>query len=476
MRRVFRAIRLFAFLITLSIFVPMYLITQRYKALRERMNKLIFKTCLLLMTSAVSSTVFAQEWQSLGLASETVTAIAVDPFDKKIIYAGSSSDFSAGKRGNLFKSTNGGASWDTLLTGVTVTDIDIHPFNSQIVYMTGGINFLTSSGIFKTTDGGKNWIRADFGIRNNPEEGPVVLTMDSLHPDTLYAGTGGPFGGNLYKTTDGGKQWQAIGSDINIRNGVRAIAIDPKNTSRLYVGTGQNGALLKSADGGKNWTRLNFPEVGIVYDLLVHPTNSETVYAGTWRYGFYFSRNGGSSWQSGNVGLPNPTWVHRIVVSQTHIYIAVNGGGFGAIYESLQNDINWRIVAKKSFVQGVNIVSYSTKQSKLFLGATGIYAFTILANVAQRAEKPLSTHSLLQNYPNPFNSQTVIAYQLREKAFVTLTICDISNRLIRTLVYENQPPGEYTVKFQADNFASGIYFYRFRAGSSVQTNKLVLIR
>jgi photosystem II stability/assembly factor-like uncharacterized protein len=424
------------------------------------------------MMDSVSLLLFAQDWQPLGLEQEKIKAIAVDPFDEKIIYAGSVSDFSAGKRGSLFKSSNGGASWDTLLAGVTVTDIDIHPFNSQIIYMTGGINFLTPSGIFKTVDGGKNWIRADFGIRINPEEGPYVLAIDPLHPDTLYAGTGGVFGGNLYKSTDGGKQWQAIGNETSIRNGVPAIAIDPKNTNIIYVGTAQNGALLKSIDGGKNWKQLDFPEVGIVYDLLVHPVNSEIVYAGTWHYGFYFSKNGGTSWQSANTKLPNPTWVPKIVISQTHIYIAANG----AVYESSQNNISWRTIGNKSFEQGVNVVSYSAKQNRLLLGASGIYALTILSDVDSHRENPLSVYRLLQNYPNPFNSQTNIEYHLREATFVTLMIYDMSGQLIRILVHETQHPGEYKVKFNADNLASGIYFYQLQAGSHIQTQKLVLLR
>jgi len=445
--------------------------------MRSVSQMIYFLINLLWMVEAASHTLFAQEWQLLGLEAEKVNAIAVDPYDENIIYAGSASDFSAGKRGSLFKSTNGGASWDTLLAGVTVRDIDIHPFNSQIVYMTGGINFLTPSGIFKSLDGGKNWIRTDFGIRIfYSEEGPGVLAIDPLHPDTLYAGTGGFFGGNLYKTTDGGKQWQAIGNETYILNGVPAITIDPKNTNVVYVGTAQNGALLKSIDGGKNWKQLDFPEVGIIYDLLVHPLNSEIVYAGTWYHGFYFSRNAGTSWQRANAGLPDTNSVRKIAVAKTKVYIAANDRKKGAIYESSQNNINWKMVGNKSFEQGVNFVSYSAKQSRLLLGAPGIYTLTILSNVESLQEKPLSAYRLWQNYPNPFNSHTFIEYHLSEKSFVSLMIYDISDRLIRILVHETQYPGDYRVKFNADNLASGIYFYRLQAGSYIQTQKLVLFR
>lgn len=70
---------------------------------------------------------------------------------------------------------------------------------------------------------------------------------------------------------------------------------------------------------------------------------------------------------------------------------------------------------------------------------------------------------LPQNYPNPFNLSKIINYQLKTKSCVQLTFFDITGQEVKKLV--NQNPGNYSVFFNASNFASGIYIYRVVAGS-----------
>ena len=67
---------------------------------------------------------------------------------------------------------------------------------------------------------------------------------------------------------------------------------------------------------------------------------------------------------------------------------------------------------------------------------------------------------LYQNYPNPFNSTTEIKYELPDEAYVQLIVYDILGRVVKTLVDEEKTAGRYEVKFNADNLASGIYFYK----------------
>ena len=95
-------------------------------------------------------------------------------------------------------------------------------------------------------------------------------------------------------------------------------------------------------------------------------------------------------------------------------------------------------------------------------------------------------YDLSQNYPNPFNPSTFISYsvpalvdpQKKEGIYkrVTLMIYDILGREIKTLVNENQNPGNYKVKFNGGDLASGIYFYRLQVGSFVSVKKMMLIK
>lgn len=87
-------------------------------------------------------------------------------------------------------------------------------------------------------------------------------------------------------------------------------------------------------------------------------------------------------------------------------------------------------------------------------------------------------YSLSQNYPNPFNPSTKIKYSLQEPGYVILTVYDMLGREIKTLINEFKNSGEHEVIFNAAgmNLSSGIYLYRIKSGSFVQTKKLMLIK
>ena len=83
---------------------------------------------------------------------------------------------------------------------------------------------------------------------------------------------------------------------------------------------------------------------------------------------------------------------------------------------------------------------------------------------------------LEQNYPNPFNPATNISFVIGHQSFVTLKIYDILGREVTTLINEEKPAGIYKITFNASNLASGIYFYQLKAGSYIQTKKMVLLK
>jgi len=83
---------------------------------------------------------------------------------------------------------------------------------------------------------------------------------------------------------------------------------------------------------------------------------------------------------------------------------------------------------------------------------------------------------LEQNFPNPFNPTTTIQYQLPVNSKVTLKIYDILGSEVKTLVNEEQEAGYKEVKFDASNFASGIYIYRLQAGKHVSIKKMMVIK
>ena len=88
---------------------------------------------------------------------------------------------------------------------------------------------------------------------------------------------------------------------------------------------------------------------------------------------------------------------------------------------------------------------------------------------------------LSQNYPNPFNPTTIIKYTIplnvkRETANVKLVVYDVLGKEVATLVDKELPAGSYEVEFSANTLASGIYFYRLKNGSFIETKKMILLR
>lgn len=83
---------------------------------------------------------------------------------------------------------------------------------------------------------------------------------------------------------------------------------------------------------------------------------------------------------------------------------------------------------------------------------------------------------LEQNYPNPFNPTTTIQYQLPQDSKVILKVYDILGSEVAALVNEEQEAGYKEVKFDAINFASGIYVYSLQAGNYFSTKKMMLLR
>ncbi len=83
---------------------------------------------------------------------------------------------------------------------------------------------------------------------------------------------------------------------------------------------------------------------------------------------------------------------------------------------------------------------------------------------------------LQQNYPNPFNPSTVISYQLPTNELVVLKVFDVLGREVETLVNQRQTAGNHSVRFNAANLPSGVYFYRLQAGTYRDTKKLLLLK
>jgi len=102
--------------------------------------------------------------------------------------------------------------------------------------------------------------------------------------------------------------------------------------------------------------------------------------------------------------------------------------------------------------------------------------------IAERSSIP-TEFGLDQNYPNPFNPTTTIGYTIAgaggkgsAAGDVKLVVYDMLGREVAVLVNEKKDPGNYTVTFDAGGLASGMYFYRLKAGNFMETKKLLMLK
>ena len=211
----------------------------------------------------------------------------------------------------------------------------IDPSNPQIVWIgtgenVGGRHVGYGDGIYKSTDGGKNWTHK--GLESSEHIGSIVV--DPRDSDVVYVAAQGPLwsgGGDrgLYKTVDGGDRWEQVLA-AGEYTGANEVVMDPRNPDVLYVALhqrlrnvaalingGPESGIHKSIDGGKIWSELTtgLPEedMGRI-GLAISPQKPDVIYAtielAHRKGGLYRSANGGGSWTKGAEYVSGGTGPH----------------------------------------------------------------------------------------------------------------------------------------------------------------------
>ncbi|MBL8152306.1 MAG: hypothetical protein JNN15_20465, partial [Blastocatellia bacterium] len=212
----------------------------------------------------------------------------------------------ATKGNGLYKTTNGAESWvrvaakspseEEACTYVNVISID--PANTNIIYIAGA-NISNTYGIFKSEDGGKNFVKLF-----QPAVGITSLQISPADSKVIYAAS---YGAGVYKSVDGGITWQSYNKGM-VDQYLRTIAIDPSSPETIYAGSNQSG-IYKSVDGGQTWVTINngFRGVSGVFGASVQTilidSQAKVIYVGASGNGIFKSIDGGNSWYDINKDL-----------------------------------------------------------------------------------------------------------------------------------------------------------------------------
>jgi photosystem II stability/assembly factor-like uncharacterized protein len=277
-------------------------------------------------------------------------SIAVAESDPNVIYLGTGSDdirsnVSTGR--GIYKSTDGGQTWSFvgLYDAGQIGAVRIHPTNPNVAWVAAiGNAFKPNAerGVYKTTDGGKNWRKVLFV---SDSIGAADLELNPANPDVIYAwmwrgerkpwtiisGTADSRAG-LYKSTDGGEHFAKVTGGLpTALVGKANLAVTAANPNRVYalVEAKPGGGLYRSEDAGDSWKLISSNAQLITrpfyyVTLAVDPTNADVVYGGA--EGFFKSTDGGASWTTLRTphGDNHDMWINP---KDGKIMIQANDGG-----------------------------------------------------------------------------------------------------------------------------------------------------
>ncbi len=296
-------------------------------------------------TGIYKSTDAGENWVSMGLEkTEHISEILIHPNDHNTLFVAVPGHLwdNSSDRG-LYKTTDAGKTWSKIIfvnDSTGCADIAIHPKNPDIMYATtwqfrrkpysfnsGG----PGSAIYKSTDGGKTWNKIHNGLPEG-DFGRVALAMAPTQPDKLVAIVESEKSG-LYISEDGGANWTAQSADDNVTARpfyFATIQIDPENPNRVYR-PAYNFAY--SDDGGYSWVNAQNSSGWVHVDmhaLWINPQNTSHMYLGT-DGGVYMSVDRGNNW----------IFLNNMPLSQFY-HVQVDDQEPYNVYGGLQDNGSWR--------------------------------------------------------------------------------------------------------------------------------------
>lgn len=312
-----------------------------------------------------------------------LNCVAFDPYDPDTLWVGAPA-------GGLWKSEDGGQTWDTRtdsLPIIGVSDILVHPGNSKIMYIAlgdGDGKQTVSSGIMKSLDGGETWQPTSLSPDVSDNWRIKKLLFHPSNPEVIFATTNC----GIYKTTNGGKDWKEKTPGF-----FWDIEVSPTNPSIWLASCWEEG-VFRSTDSGENWAKVTagLPSYGFTRIALAYaPSNPQILYASYARtgtsletgfqfYGLYRSTDGGITWtqQSDSPNIFGNTigktaeynlghWAHVLAVSPTNPDVVFCGSV--NLWKSTTGGRSWEAITHQHGLYGTAMVHFDHHELVFFPGS-----------------------------------------------------------------------------------------------------------
>jgi photosystem II stability/assembly factor-like uncharacterized protein len=260
------------------------------------------------------STDGGKTWTNMGLRDgQQIPAILVDPHDPdRLFVAVLGHPYGANTERGVFRSTDGGKTWDKVLskdenTGAMALAFD--PANAQTVYAVlwsarqgpweNGAWQGPGSGLYKSTDGGTTWKPLTKGLPTAEQGlGRIGFDVARSDPNRLYAIVDSPRLGGVYRSDDAGESWRRVSSEQRLwgrGSDFAEVKVDPKNPDTIYIA---NTSLYRSTDGGKTFSCIRGAPGGDDYHTVwINPDHPLILLVAS-DQGAIVTVNGGQTWSS----------------------------------------------------------------------------------------------------------------------------------------------------------------------------------
>jgi photosystem II stability/assembly factor-like uncharacterized protein len=253
-------------------------------------------------------------WKHLGLRDgQQIASIIVDPKDPdRVFVAVLGHPYGANAERGVFRSTDGGQSWQKVLykdenTGAMALAFD--PSNPQTIYADlwagrqgpweNGAWQGQTSGLYKSTDGGTTWRQLTKGLPTAEQGlGRIGFDVSRSDPRRLYAMVDAPRLGGVYRSDDAGETWRRMANEQRLwgrGSDFAEVKVDPKNPDVIYIA---NTSLYRSTDGGTTYTCIRGAPGGDDYHTVwINPDHPDILLVAS-DQGAIVTVNGGQTWSS----------------------------------------------------------------------------------------------------------------------------------------------------------------------------------
>ncbi len=314
----------------------------------------------------------------------------------------------------------------------------------------------SSGGVFKSTDDGHTWTQIGLANKN--------INNIVENKSYLFAGTSS----GMFRTSNDGATWQQVNS------GLTDLGINAVTTIDSIIFVGTNSGTFRSTNNGTSWTTYGLVDTAVI-SLVSMDTN---LFAGT-SNGVFISTETNPTWQQSAF---QDTLIRRFANTTSKLFAMTSSDLFYS-----DNYGNTWIKIKEDGLSNTAFHSLALNDSLIFLGTEGDGIWKsklsdLITSSGETKDLIVKDFKLYQNYPNPFNPSTKISYALPSMSKVVIKIYNLLGQEITTLLNSTESAGYKEIIFNANNLASGIYFYRIVATSAdgrnifAETKKLILMK